>query len=127
MPSRARTGRWLMVAAAAITLAACSRGSIVGTWVGRAGGESVVFAFAEDGTGYRSVAGRREPFTYAFTSGYPGRIRITVNRPGTSEVRSGLARVTWDDRLELELGSPGGPAPEQLGDSALVLAKPPVR
>ena len=97
---------------------------LLGSWIGRdSAGAEVVYHFDRDGSGFRVKGGRREPFRYDFTEGYPNTLRLTLE-PDTVTYR-GLADV--GSRLRLEFGDPGAPAPRRLSDRALRLRRPPTR
>jgi hypothetical protein len=113
---------------AGLVVAGCGRTSIVGSWSGRdESGASVVYSFARDGSGYRMVGGEREPLTYAMTAGYPNLLRITVGAPESARTQKGLVEIRSEGVMRLDLGAPGGPAPEQLTAEALELRRPATR
>lgn len=116
------------LAVALSALSGCDRPDLVGTWVGREErGAEEVYSFLPGGTGWYSVAGNRQPLTYHLRAGYPNLIEVVIGDSGRAELRRGLLQVSWDGRMRLQLGPPGGPPPEQLSSQALVLSQPATR
>ena len=113
---------------ALLGLVACGGTSIQGTWVGRDdGAKTVVYSFVSDGTGFHAVDSERERISYRLREGYRTLIELELGDGTPPQVRRGLMEMTGDGRMRLELGSPGGPSPQQLSARALTLRRLPTR
>jgi hypothetical protein len=112
-----------------LTLGACRRFDLVGTWTGRdSQADQVVYSFSPDGTGYRRTGdGPQEPLSYEVTRGYPNLIEVVIGSGSEAEVQHGLVEIVSDVEIRLELSPAGEPAPRQLSDSAVSLRRPATR
>jgi hypothetical protein len=112
-----------------LTLGACRRSDLVGTWTGRdLDGAQVIYSFSPDGTGYRRTGeGPEEPLTYELTRGYPNLIEVVIGSGEEARAQHGLVEITSAREIRLELSPIGDPAPPQLSDTALSLLRPGTR
>jgi hypothetical protein len=101
---------------------------IAGTWVGvDAAGVNILYHFDADGSGYRTVAGRRDTMSYELSRGHPDLIHLVIGRAGVGVSSRGLLQIVSPDHIRLEVSPPGEGQPAQLGPEAIDLWRPATR